>query len=145
MAIVPALFAAGVLEIIDDETTSPSPSFSGVQTMSIAESTQPSLVGSIVKPRETITPTRRSPTPPSLLWKAYAQTLLPFLSLNTDLSSLNQAVFVASPLQQGVPANSLLPEGVTNYQQYLKADCMQRKNVPIYSLGNGSYFEQLWS
>jgi hypothetical protein len=82
--------------------------------------------------------------PPSLLWKAYALAMRPKLSLAPDLSALNQAMFLASPLQAGIPANSVVPEGVTNYQQYLKADRMQIKNQPFYSLENDSYFETLW-
>jgi hypothetical protein len=83
-------------------------------------------------------------TAPSLLWKAYANALLPFLSLNSDLCTVDQAMFIASPLQPGVPANNIVPEAVTNYQQYIKADCVQTKGIPIYSLENSSYFGQLW-
>ena len=86
-----------------------------------------------------------TPSQPSLLWKAYAQTLRPQLSLNNDLSAINQALFIASPLQVGIPANNVIPAEVTNYHTYVKADVMQTKNNPIYSVNSaaGSYFEQL--
>lgn len=106
--------------------------------------TQQSSIGKAVEPSLAIAATHRL-TQPSLLWKAYAHSLLPFLSLRPDLSQAGQALFIASPLQPGIPANDIVPEAVTNYQQYLKADCMQIRNDPFYSLENGSYFDQLWA
>lgn len=145
MALVDTLLAAGVLELIDHNPISPGALSIAVRRALPAVEPQQNLrrgLGSLVK---AVALTLRPPVPPSLLWKAYAQTLWPYLSLNSDLSAVRQAVFVASPLQLGVPANDLVPEGVTNYQQYLKADCMQKKDMPLYSLENGSYFAQLWA
>ena len=145
MDILTSLLALGVLELTENDTSLGYPPFSKPGTTSL-EQLAPVMSEDHrrIHTSRTSAPKNGRPSAPSLLWKAYANALLPFLSLNSDLSTVNQALFIASPLQYGVPANNVVPEPVTNYQQYIKADCMQTRNVPIYSLENGSYFEQLW-
>ena len=133
MTLLHDLIAANVLQ-----TSSNEQHFNNANvTPSNAETPTQSLVGGD-EPED-------GPSQPSLLWKAYAQALKPRLSLNNNLSAIDQAFFIASPLQVGIPANNIIPAKATNYHTYLKTDIMQTKNNPIYSTNSasGSYFKQL--
>jgi hypothetical protein len=80
---------------------------------------------------------------PSMIWKAYAHALQSQLTQSSDLSSSGDAIFVASPLQFGVPAGTWVDDTVRNYHIYVKADPVQDNSSPFYDPTTDSYFERL--
>ncbi|CAM1510819.1 Fc.00g083320.m01.CDS01 [Cosmosporella sp. VM-42] len=80
---------------------------------------------------------------PSLFWKAMGFTLSSYLSNATSLVDEDQALFLGSQDQAGVPAGRAYPDEVTNYQTFVKADVIQKLNHPTYSTSGDSYFEYL--
>jgi hypothetical protein len=76
-----------------------------------------------------------------LIWKAYAIALRTHLTTIDKLDLSAKAIFVASPLQYGIPAGTLVPNEITNEQLYRKADAVQDRRRPSYSSDGGSYFE----
>ncbi len=76
-----------------------------------------------------------------LIWKAYAIALRTHLTTIDKLDLSAKAIFVASPLQYGIPAGTLVPNEITNEQLYRKADAVQDRRSPSYSPDGGSYFE----
>lgn len=78
---------------------------------------------------------------PSAILKAYASALKSHLSIQGDLSAADCAIFVASPLQRGVPIG--VKEPFINQQTYEKTNCVQKNDSPIFRLGNGDFFEWL--
>lgn len=80
---------------------------------------------------------------PSLFWKAMGFTLSNYLSNATSLADEDQALFLGTQDQAGVPAGKAYPDEVTNYQTFVKADVIQKINHPTYSTSGDSYFEYL--
>ena len=79
---------------------------------------------------------------PSLALKAYAAALRPFLTLSPDLSALDQALFIAGPLQFGLPTGFDKPEYI-NEALFAMTDPMQVAASPAFGLGGGSFFAAL--
>ena len=78
---------------------------------------------------------------PSFILKAYAYALKSHLSIQNDLSAASLAIFVADPLQRGIPIG--VKEPFINQQVYSKSNCLQTDDSPIFRLGNGDFFEWL--
>jgi hypothetical protein len=79
----------------------------------------------------------------SVFWKAMAVTLLPLLPIASDLGDENQALFLITPTQAGIPGGFLIPEEVTRFQIFCKSDTVQRLGHVGYSLDGDSYFRLL--
>ncbi|RKK76444.1 hypothetical protein BFJ71_g16936 [Fusarium oxysporum] len=82
-------------------------------------------------------------TQPSIFWKAFANSLIPLLSFSTSLADDDQAIFLTTPTQAGIPGGALAPEEIVYFQIFSKADALQILNCPGFSLDQGSYFSQL--
>jgi hypothetical protein len=83
---------------------------------------------------------------PSAIWKALGHTFLGLMLKGVnDLSELNRALFIASLGQPGIPDGTRIPNEVTNYQLFLKADAVQYLDKPVYALDDQpSYFELIY-
>ncbi|USW55589.1 hypothetical protein Slin15195_G089080 [Septoria linicola] len=84
---------------------------------------------------------------PSLIWKAYAAALRPYLSTDDDMASRGMAMFIASPFTLGIPGGSLVPAEIRNQQIVNRCDRLMVPDSPIYedSSSNASYFETLFN
>ncbi|KAF1994233.1 hypothetical protein P154DRAFT_527201 [Amniculicola lignicola CBS 123094] len=94
--------------------------------------------GKIEPPRPTI------PPDPLTLLKAYADALRPSLTIENDLSRVNQAVFITTPLQYGIPASVYPPEFI-NDAVFKLADSIQSGISPAFNIGGPSYVGYLSS
>lgn len=83
------------------------------------------------------------PTAPSILLKAYAIALRAFLTTETDLSNPDQAIFVATLQEKGIPLDCA-PE-YANEALYWKSDPIQSGNSLAFSAtgAEASYFNFL--
>lgn len=115
-------------------------------SQAISEPTYPSLVGKLPG-ADTLQPSLSNdpaPSPPSFFLKALSFTLLSFLSQSSNLSLEKKALFVAPLSQAGIPGGEFVDAAITNYQLFLKADAIQKKNYPLYTVDDtGSYFAAL--
>lgn len=82
------------------------------------------------------------PPDPLALLIAYADALRPFLTLETDLSRSKQKLFIASPMQFGIPTAFDSAEFM-NDALFKIADGVQSSDSPFFRLGGPSYFEIL--
>lgn len=78
---------------------------------------------------------------PSILLKAYAIALRSLTTTETDLSNPDQAIFVATLQEKGIPLDCA-PE-YANEALYRRADVMQKGNSLSFSTDGSSYFEYL--
>lgn len=78
---------------------------------------------------------------PSILLKAYAIALRSLTTTETDLSNPDQAIFVATLQEKGIPLDCA-PE-YSNEALYRRADVMQKGNSLSFSTDGSSYFEYL--
>lgn len=74
----------------------------------------------------------------SVMLKAYAHSIRGLLTPESDLSSSGQAMFVASPLQPGVPLG--VAEAYMNEAIYQHGNAVQSPLSPVYRAGVGNYF-----
>jgi len=84
---------------------------------------------------------RNSPIRPSPLVKAYAYTLRSHLTIQSNLSKADQAIFIANPMHLGIPI--AVEEGYTNQAIYTKADAVQSDKTPEFRDGAGSFVDWL--
>jgi hypothetical protein len=74
----------------------------------------------------------------SIMLKAYAHSIRALLTPENDLGLAGQAMFVASPLQKGVPLG--VAEPYLNEAIYQHGNAVQSPLSPIYRAGSGDYF-----
>lgn len=87
-------------------------------------------------------PTREIPPDPLLLLKAYADALRPFLTLEPDLTRAKKAIFVAGPMQYGIPTG-YDPSEFINEALFKGADGIQSGDSPSFRIGGPSFFSTL--
>ncbi|KAH7082501.1 hypothetical protein FB567DRAFT_581818 [Paraphoma chrysanthemicola] len=80
---------------------------------------------------------------PSRFWRGLAYTLRSYMSNAASLADEGQAIFLSPANQYGIPGGNWIPDEITNYQLFLKADAVQSLNHPNFSLDRPSYFELL--
>lgn len=82
-------------------------------------------------------------TRPSLLWKAYAESLKPFLTSEEDLSARHMALYISSPFTFGIAGGDHVPVEIRNQQIFKHCDCALDLQSPILdSIGScPSYFD----
>ena len=76
------------------------------------------------------------------LLKAYADALRPFLTLGSDLTRPKKAMFVASPMQYGIPTG-YDPSEFINEALFKIADGTQSGDSPSFRLGGPNFFSTL--
>ena len=98
------------------------------------------LPSNIIPPSNPIQPpskpqikAKRSP-----MLKAYAHSIRGLMTPDSDLSATNQALFIASPLQKGIPLG-VNPEFM-NEAIFQHGNTIQSPLSPIYRSGVGDYF-----
>lgn len=143
-AIVDTLTKVGVLKSADTvERTAAEATHASTHTYNVQSGLIGALPGSKIEWTKGEEPLPRYQ--PSPFYKAMSYTLLSYMSNATSLTDENQAMFLGTLKQAGVPAGKLYPAEVTNYQTFLKADAIQKINHPTYSIAGDSYFEYLAS
>ncbi|KAK0108484.1 hypothetical protein ONS95_003288 [Cadophora gregata] len=89
-------------------------------------------------------PIVEQPIDPSLVLKAYSTALRPFLTLERDLSRAHQAIFIANPLQYGVPSGMERDEFL-NEAIFGIANPVQNPESPAFSRAGNGFFQLLQS
>lgn len=82
------------------------------------------------------------PVDPTLVLKAYAQALRSWFTPEEDLSRARQAIFIANPMQYGIPSGDEREEYV-NEAIYGVSNPLQGPDSPAYSRGGAGFFEWL--
>lgn len=96
----------------------------------------------VVQPTSPVEVPAQRPIDPSLVLKAYSTALRPFLTLESDLSRAHQAIFIANPLQYGIPSG-LGRDEYLNEAIFGVADPVQNPESPAFSRAGTTFFEWL--
>jgi hypothetical protein len=77
----------------------------------------------------------------SAMLKAYAHSIRGLMTPDSDLSATRQALFIANPLQKGIPIG--VNQEFVNEAIFQHGNAVQSPLTPIYRSGVGNYFDIL--